>query len=126
MSEASALLEHFGSFSQLARASVQELLPFLSPSKAAQLVSSLRLAAVALREERSHLVIDTPFRGESARGNVVSASRISPRRPSRHQAAPHQGRFRERGNPERSSLRTREIFKPVTPEFGAAQRVDRP
>jgi DNA repair protein RadC len=64
MSEASALLEHFGSFSPLARASVQELLPFLSPSKAAQLVSSLRLAAVALREERSHLVIDTSFRGE--------------------------------------------------------------
>jgi DNA repair protein RadC len=49
-SKARALLEHFGSVSQLARASVQELLPFLSPAKAAQLVSTLRLAAVALRE----------------------------------------------------------------------------
>jgi len=49
-SKARALLKRFGSFSQLAPASVQELLPFLSPAKAAQLVSTLRLAAVALRE----------------------------------------------------------------------------
>ena len=43
--KAAVLLDHFGSLDQLARASVQELLPFLSSAKAAQLVSSLRLAA---------------------------------------------------------------------------------
>jgi DNA repair protein RadC len=43
------------------RASVQDLSAFLSHDKAAQLVSSLRLAAVALREERTRLVIDTPL-----------------------------------------------------------------
>jgi DNA repair protein RadC len=59
--KAAVLLEHFGSLDQLARVSVQELLPFLSRAKTAQLVSSLRLAAVALREERSKLVIDTPL-----------------------------------------------------------------
>jgi DNA repair protein RadC len=59
--KAAVLLEHFGSLDQLARVSVQELLPFLSRAKAAQLVSSLRLAAVALREEWSKLVIDTPL-----------------------------------------------------------------
>jgi len=57
-STALSLLEHFGS---VARASVQDLSAFLSRDKAAQLVSSLRLAAVALREERSHLVIDAPL-----------------------------------------------------------------
>ena len=36
-------------------------MPFLSRDRAAQLVSSLRLAAVALREERSPLLIDTPL-----------------------------------------------------------------
>jgi DNA repair protein RadC len=59
--KAAALLRPFGSIAQLSRASVQELAPFLSRDKAAQLVSSLRLAAVALREERSQLVIDTPL-----------------------------------------------------------------
>ena len=44
--KAATLLEHFGSIAQLARGSVQELLPFLPRAKAAQLVSSLRLAAV--------------------------------------------------------------------------------
>jgi DNA repair protein RadC len=57
----SPLLEHFGSIAHLSRASVQELLPFLPRAKAAQLVSSLRLATVALREERARLVIDTPL-----------------------------------------------------------------
>jgi DNA repair protein RadC len=55
------LLEQFGSIANLARASVQDLLPFLPIVKACQLVSSLRLAAVALHEERSQLVIDTPL-----------------------------------------------------------------
>jgi DNA repair protein RadC len=59
--QANALLEHFGSLPVLARASVEELLPFLSRSKALRLVSSLRMGAVALREERSRLLIDTPL-----------------------------------------------------------------
>jgi len=44
--QAASLLEHFGSFRQLDRASVQELLPFLSRANALRIVSSLRLAAV--------------------------------------------------------------------------------
>jgi hypothetical protein len=54
-------LQHFGSTANLGRASVQDLLPFLPRDQAARLVSSLRLAAVALREERSRLLIDTPL-----------------------------------------------------------------
>jgi DNA repair protein RadC len=38
--QANALLEHFGSLTGLARASVDELLPFVSRSKALRLVSS--------------------------------------------------------------------------------------
>ena len=59
--KALTLLNHFGSIANLARASFQDLPDFLSRDKAAQLVSSLRLAAVALREERKRLVIDTPL-----------------------------------------------------------------
>jgi len=59
--QADALLEHFGSLTTLARASVQELLPFVSQSKALRLVSSLRMGAVALREERQSLTIDSPL-----------------------------------------------------------------
>jgi DNA repair protein RadC len=59
--KAATLLKHFGSIANLARVSVQDLSAFLSREKAAQLVSSLRLAAVALREERTRLVIDTPL-----------------------------------------------------------------
>jgi DNA repair protein RadC len=58
--QADALLDHFGSLTVLARASVQELLPFVSQSKALRLVSSLRMGAVALREERQSLTIDSP------------------------------------------------------------------
>jgi DNA repair protein RadC len=58
--QANALLEHFGSLSVLARASVEELLPFVPRSKALRLVSSLRMGAVALREERQSLTIDGP------------------------------------------------------------------
>jgi DNA repair protein RadC len=59
--QAEALLKHFGSLTVLARASVQELLPFVSQSKALRLVSSLRMGAVALREERQSLTIDSPL-----------------------------------------------------------------
>ena len=59
--QADALLDHFGSLTVLARASVQELLPFVSQSKALRLVSSLRMGAVALREERQSLTIDSPL-----------------------------------------------------------------
>jgi len=58
--KAAALLQNFGSIPQLARASVQELLPFLSRAKAVRAVSALRLAAVALRQERQQLTIDNP------------------------------------------------------------------
>jgi excinuclease UvrABC nuclease subunit len=53
--QAEALLQHFGSLNQLARATVPELLPLVSRSKALRLVSSLRMGAVALREERQSL-----------------------------------------------------------------------
>jgi DNA repair protein RadC len=59
--KAALLLQHFGSIALLARASVDELLPFVSRSKALRLISSLRLAAVALREERQSLTIDSPL-----------------------------------------------------------------
>jgi DNA repair protein RadC len=57
---ADSLLKHFGSLAVLARASVEELLPFVPRSKALRLVSSLRMGAVALREERQSLTIDGP------------------------------------------------------------------
>ena len=60
-SKALSLLEHFGLVANLTRASVLDLLGFVSPAQAAQLVCALRLAAVALREERSRLLIDTPL-----------------------------------------------------------------
>jgi DNA repair protein RadC len=58
---ADALLDHFGSLAVLARASVEELLPFVPRAKALRLVSSLRMGAVALREERQSLTIDNPL-----------------------------------------------------------------
>ena len=57
---ADALLKHFGSLAVLARASVEELLPFVLRSRAFRLVSSLRMGAVALREEPQSLTIDAP------------------------------------------------------------------
>jgi DNA repair protein RadC len=57
---ADVLLDHFGSLAVLARASVEELLPFVSRARALRLVSSLRMGAVALREERQSLTIDSP------------------------------------------------------------------
>jgi hypothetical protein len=51
--KAVTLLKHFGSIANLARASVRDLSAFLSREKAAQLVSSLCLAAVALHEENA-------------------------------------------------------------------------
>jgi DNA repair protein RadC len=59
--QANALLKHFGSLTVLARASFAEFLPFISRSKALGLVSSLRMGAVALREERQSLTIDSPL-----------------------------------------------------------------
>jgi len=59
--QADALLKHFGSLTLLARASFEELLAFVSRSKALRLVSSLRMGAVALREERQSLTIDSPL-----------------------------------------------------------------
>ncbi|MBV9273660.1 MAG: hypothetical protein JO333_07180 [Verrucomicrobia bacterium] len=56
-----ALLQHLGSIANLGRASVQDLLPSLPRDKAAQLVSSLRLAGVALGEERSRLLMERPL-----------------------------------------------------------------
>src|SRR6201981_3045615 len=70
--QADALLSHFGSFTSLARASVEELAPFVSRSKAIRLVSSLRMGAVALREERQSLTIDSPL----AIANLCSAMRF--------------------------------------------------
>jgi hypothetical protein len=49
-----------GSLAVLTRASVQELLLFVSRAKALRLVSSLRIGAVALREERQSVTIDGP------------------------------------------------------------------
>jgi DNA repair protein RadC len=40
---------------------VQELLPFVSRTKAVRVVSASRLAAVALRQERQQLTIDNPL-----------------------------------------------------------------
>jgi DNA repair protein RadC len=57
---ADTLLKHFGSLAVLARASVEELLPFVPRARALRLVSSLRMGAVALREERQSLTIDSP------------------------------------------------------------------
>jgi DNA repair protein RadC len=58
--KAVALLQSFGSIPQLACASVQELLHFVSRAKAVRVVSALRLAAVALRQERQQLAIEQP------------------------------------------------------------------
>ena len=58
--DANALLQHFGSLAVLAQASVAQLLPFVSRSKAIRLVSSLRMGAVTLREERQSITIDSP------------------------------------------------------------------
>jgi DNA repair protein RadC len=57
--QAAAIFKHFGSLSVLARASVDELLPFVPHSKALRLVSALRMGAVALREERQSLTLDS-------------------------------------------------------------------
>jgi DNA repair protein RadC len=58
--EAAAILQHFGSLRVLARASVDQLLSFTSRTKATRLVSSLRIGAVALRQERESVRIDSP------------------------------------------------------------------
>ena len=56
--KAHALLEHFGSLDLLSRASVEQLTSFVSRAKAVRLISSLRLGAVVLREERQRRTLD--------------------------------------------------------------------
>ena len=58
--DANALLQHFGSLAILAQASVEQLVPFISRSKAIRLVSSLRMGAVTLREECQSITSDSP------------------------------------------------------------------
>jgi len=58
--KASALLHHFGSLPQLAQASLEQLLPFISRAEAFRVISACRLAAVALRQERQQLTIAEP------------------------------------------------------------------
>ena len=97
-------MQHFGSVANLVRTSVQDLLPFLSREKAAQLVTSLRLAAVALREERAQLVIDTPLAvAELCAEMRFLSQRIPESHPSQYEATAHQGCFGEPGNLKRSS-----------------------
>src|SRR5258708_29285247 len=58
--DANALLQHFGSLAILDQASVEQLLTFVSRSKAIRLVSSLRMGAVTLRVEGQSITIDRP------------------------------------------------------------------
>jgi DNA repair protein RadC len=111
---ADTLLRHFGSLTVLARASVQELLPFVSQSKALRLVSSLRMGAVALREERQSLTIDSP----GAIADLCSEMRFLDRESLRVvllDAKQHLIKVAtvSQGTVNESLARPREIFKPV-------------
>ncbi len=113
-SKAEALLQHFGSLSMLARASVEELLPFLSRSKALRVVSSLRMGAVALREERESLTIDNPL----AIADLCSEMRFLDRESLRVvllNAKQHLIKVAtvSQGTVNESLAHPREIFKPV-------------
>ena len=66
------IFKAFGSLSLSAWASVEELLPFVSRSKALRLVSSLRIGAVALKESVSR-----------SPSTMLASSRIDPLRASR-------------------------------------------
>ena len=112
--QAEALLKHFGSLNQLARASVHELLPFVSQSKALRLVSSLRMGAVALREERQSLTIDSPL----AIADLCSEMRFLDRESLRVvllDANQHLIKVAtvSQGTVNESLAHPREIFKPV-------------
>ena len=111
---ADALLKHFGSLTVLARATVQELLPFVSRSKALRLVSSLRMGAVALREERQSLTIDSPI----AIADLCSEMRFLDRESLRVvllDAKQHLIKIAtvSQGTVNESLAHPREIFKPV-------------
>lgn len=78
--QANALLEHFGSVANLTRASVQDLSRFVSPTKAAQLVSSLRLAAIALRVTMTTFAVSTYDRGLTDPRELSGLEALSSRR----------------------------------------------
>jgi DNA repair protein RadC len=59
--KAQALVEHFGSIDLLSRASVEQLQTFVPRAKALLLISSLRLGAVVLREERQRRTLEDPL-----------------------------------------------------------------
>ena len=112
--QADALLKHFGSLTALARASVDELLPFVSRSKALRLVSSLRMGAVALREERQSLTIDSP----EAIADLCSEMRFLDRELLRVvllNAKQHLIKVRtvSQGTVNESLAHPREVFKPA-------------
>jgi DNA repair protein RadC len=111
---ADTLLKHFGSLAVLARASVQELLPFVSRSKALRLVSSLRMGAVALREERQSLTIDNPL----AIADLCSEMRFLDRESFRVVLLDAKQRLIKvatvsQGTLNEAPAHPREIFKPV-------------
>jgi len=111
--KAETLLQHFGSLPALARASVQKLLPFLSRSKALRLMSSLRMSAVVLREERQTLTIDSPL----AIADLCSGMRFLDRESLRVvllDAKQHQIKIAtvSQGTVNESLAHPREIFKP--------------
>ena len=106
-------MQHFGSLPALARASVQKLLPFLSRSKALRLMSSLRMSAVVLREERQTLTIDSPL----AIADLCSGMRFLDRESLRVvllDAKQHQIKIAtvSQGTVNESLAHPREIFKP--------------
>ncbi len=111
---ADVLLDHFGSLAVLARASVQELLPFVPRSKALRLVSSLRMGAVALREERESLTIDNPL----AIADLCSEMRFLDRESLRVVLLDAKQRLIKvatvsQGTLNEAPAHPREIFKPV-------------
>jgi DNA repair protein RadC len=111
---ADTILKHFGSLAVLARASVQELLPFVSRSKALRLVSSLRMGAVALREERESLTIDNPL----AIADLCSEMRFLDRESLRVVLLDAKQRLIKvatvsQGTLNEAPAHPREIFKPV-------------
>jgi DNA repair protein RadC len=111
---ADTLLKHFGSLAVLACASVQELLPFVSRSKALRLVSSLRMGAVALREERQSLTIDNPL----AIADLCSEMRFLDRESLRVVLLDAKQRLIKvatvsQGTLNEAPAHPREIFKPV-------------
>jgi DNA repair protein RadC len=112
--QADTLLKHFGSLTVLARASVEELLPFVSRSKALRLVSSFRMGAVALREERQSFIIDSPM----AIADLCSEMRFLDRESLRVVLLDAKQHFIKvatvsQGTVNESLAHPREIFKPV-------------